>query len=165
MNFRRWGEVTQNRDWENKTVTLHTIAAKDSLGVDLFTHLVLRNPQLKSSLTYYLDLNSLVTRLRVDETSLGLLPLLPAMPAGYRLLLISRRENDVAFGPTPVNIQTGDYPLSLPFYLAFKPKRAAELRPVLQLLLGDEVAAGLEQGSFVAVPAEARQQTLTELGR
>ena len=87
----------------------------------------------------------------------------PADAAGVHLLLVSRRDNEAAFSPTPENIHAGDYPLRLPFCIVFRPEKTAVLLPMLRFLLGDEVAANLAAAEFVPVPANARKQVLRDL--
>ena len=162
-NFRQWGQVVKENSWAGKTVALHAVANPTSLALDLFRYTALRAPQLKAAVTLHASAATALARLRWDETSLALLPGRPAEAAGIHLLLVSRREDDVAFGPTPENIHAGDYPLRLPFSVAFRPERTAELLPVLRFLFGDTVAAGLATADFVPVPENARRQALREL--
>jgi len=163
-NYRQWGQVVNERSWAAKTVGLHAVANPTSLALDLFRYTALRAPALKAEVTLHATAAAALARVRGDETSLALLPGRPAETVGIHLLLVNRREDDVAFGPTPENIHAGDYPLRLPFSVAFRPERTAELLPALRFLFGDPVAAALAAADFVPVPEHARQQTLRELG-
>ena len=163
-NHRLWGDLGAEGVWKEKSVTLGAEESSDTLGLDLFRFTVLREPQLKSTITFYRSLDELVRRLCSDDTSIGLFCHVPADTMGMRLLLVSRDEKDVAFSPTPENIHTGDYPLRLPFFVVFKPQRAAELSTVVATLLSEEVAAELIKQGYVAVPSNVRREALRELG-
>ncbi len=164
VNHRQWGALGGTGVWQEKTVTLNTVEAPEMLALDLIRYTVLRVPQLKPTMTVHATFEELVKRVRVDDTSLGLFPRLPADTAGMHLLLVARDDKDVAFGPTPENIHAGDYPLRLPFYLVFKSARAAELSGVVGTLLGDEAADGLAKLGYVPVPANARLEARRTLG-
>lgn len=164
VNYRQWGALGGKGVWQEKPVTLNTVESPDTLALDLFRYTVLRVPQLKTTMSIHPNLDELLLRVRVDDNSIGLFPRLLPDAAGAHVLLVARDDKDVAFGPTPENIHTGDYPLRLPFYIVFKPERAAEISGVVSLLLGDEVAASLAKLGYVPVPANARREALRTLG-
>lgn len=163
-SIRQWGGLGAKGVWAEKSVSLNIVADPDSLALDLFRHTVLNTPQLKSTILEQESVDELVRKVRTDDTCIGLFPRRPAETGGLQVLLIARDEKDVPFGPSAENIHAGDYALRLPFYVAFSPVRAAELAPVVALLLGDDTAAALEKGGYVAVPANARAELKRTLG-
>lgn len=164
VNHRQWGALGAKGVWEDKTVTLSTVESPDSLALDLFRFTVLRVPQLKTTMSIHPNLDELLRRVRVDDTTIALFPCMPADTAGLHVLLVARDDKDVAFGPTPENVHTGDYPIRLPFYIVFKPERAIELAGVVGTLLGDPAAAELTKLGYVSVPANFRREALRTLG-
>jgi len=140
------------------------VESSDSLALDLFRFTVLRVPQLKTTMGIHPNLDELVRRVRVDDTTIALFPCLPTDTAGLHVLLVARDDKDVAFGPTPENIHTGDYPIRLPFYIVFKPERAAELVGVVNTLLDEPVAVELTKLGYVPVPANFRREAQRTLG-
>ncbi len=163
-NHRLWGDLGATGVWKEKSVTLNTVDSPGTLALDFFRFTVLRVPQLKPTMVVHRSLDELSSRVRGDDTCIGLFPSLPSDTSGMHVLLVSRDEKDVAFGPTPENIQSGDYPLRLPFYIVFKPERAAQLSSAVAELLGDTVAAELTKQGYVAVSANARSEALRGLG-
>ena len=164
VNHRQWGALGAKGVWEDKTVTLSTVESPDSLALDLFRFTVLRVPQLKTTMSIHPNLDELLRRVRGDDTTIALFPCLPTDAAGLHVLLVARDDKDVAFGPTPENIHTGDYPIRLPFYIVFKPERAAELAGVVNTLLEEPVAAELTKLGYVPVPANFRREAQRTLG-
>ena len=163
-DHRQWGSLGLTNEWAEKSIVANFVEDSNSLALDLFRQTVLHVPELKSTVALQPSYQELLRRVRVDETCIGLFPR-PLLDAeGVQVLLIARSDRDVPFGPTAENIHNGDYPLRLPFFIAFKAERAVELAPVVARLLGDEVAAALEQAGFVAVPGNARFNLRRELG-
>ncbi len=161
---RHWGSLGLQGVWAEKSITPNLVQLHETLTLELFKNTALQVPQLATTVTVHPTVAEMLRRLQIDDMTIGLFPFPPAEARGIHLLLIARSEREVPFGPTPENVHNGDYPLRLPFYLAFKPERAAELAPLLRVLLGDEVAAALEKGGFVAVPANARLEARRALG-
>jgi phosphate transport system substrate-binding protein len=126
--------------------------------------MVLKTPQLKSTIAMLPDVKELFNQVRSDETCIGMSPRLPPAGVPATLLQVSRSDKDVAFSPTVENIHTGDYPLRMSFYIACRPDRLGELGTVVALLLGDESAAGLEKAGFVPVPAKNRSELCRVFG-
>jgi phosphate transport system substrate-binding protein len=164
LSIRQWGGLGATGVWAEKSIALNMVDAPDSLAHDLFLHTVLTNPVLRSTIMEQTSSDELLRKVRVDDTCIGMFPRLPGDTEGVHVLMLSRDTKDVPFGPTPENINTGDYPLRLPFFIAFDPSRAAELAPAVAALLGDDAAAALEKAGFVAVPANARSATRSALG-
>ncbi len=160
VNLRQWGGFGAKGSWAEKPIALNMVVDIDSLALDIFKHTVLNTPALKSTIVEQADVDELVRKVRVDDTCIGMFPRLLRDTTGVHVLLISRDEKDVPFGPTPENINTGDYALRLPFYVAFNPLRSGEVAPAVNLLLGDAVAAELEKAGFVPVPAKVRAAAL-----
>lgn len=163
-SFRKWGGLGAKGVWAEKSISLNIVEDPDSLSLDLFRHTVLNTPQLKTTILEQPSVEELLRKVRTDDTCIGLFPRRLADAAGVHVLLIARDEKDVPFGPTPANIHTGDYPLRLPFFIAFNPLRAGELAPVAATLLSDDTAAALEKSGFVAVPANGRAEARRQLG-
>jgi ABC-type phosphate transport system substrate-binding protein len=140
------------------TVTTHVLANReDAVSVDIFRHVALRAPRLKSSIQRHEQLGPLKEKLATEEGGLAILPKAPASDAGMRVLSVSKGEGEPAFGPTPENIHTGDYPLRIPVFVVYRDESAQALRSLLKFLWSDETARSLSQGSYcVPVPPSGR---------
>jgi ABC-type phosphate transport system substrate-binding protein len=140
------------------TVATHLLATRtDSLAVDIFTHAALREPRLKSSVTRHTKLESIKEKLATEEGGLAILPMLPGPAVGLRVLSISKGEGEPAFGPTPENIHTGDYPLRLPVFVVYRKEPGPALRELLKFLWSEAAADALSRGSScVPVPPSGR---------
>ena len=72
------------------------------------------------------------------------------------MLLLPRGITDVAFGPTPDNVHSGDYPVRLPIYLVFRKDAAQRLLPLLRFLLSEDAATLWQNAHLVPLPAKVR---------
>lgn len=163
LNIRQWGDLGAAGAWALRSISPNMLDDPNLLAGDIFLHGVLKNPVFSTTILKLSTADELRLRVRVDSNCIGMFPGLLRDTAGLHVLLVSRDGADVPFGPTPENIHTGDYPVRLPFYIAFNPLRTAELQPVVAALLGDNVAASLEKEGFVAVPENARSAAIRGL--
>ena len=163
LNIRQWGDLGATGTWAQRSILPTMLDDPNMLAGDVFLHGVLTNPVFSTTVLKLSTDEELKLRVRVDTNCIGMFPGVLRETAGVHVLLVSRDASDVPFGPTPENIHNGDYPVRLPFYIAFSPLRSAELRPVVAALLGDAVAVSLEKAGFVAVPEGARNAAIRGL--
>jgi phosphate transport system substrate-binding protein len=164
LRFRQWGDLGATGVWALKPISLNMVDAPESLAGDVFRYTVLTNPSFSTTVFKLPTVDELRLKVLIDDNCIGMFPGVLHDTAGLHVLLVSRDAKDVPFGPTPENIHSGDYPIRLPFYIAFDASRAQRLGAVLEALLGDEVAAALDGAGFVAVPANARRGALRSVG-
>jgi|GEM_PF-250845 len=140
------------------TVGTHVLASDDAaLSLQLFTHRALRAPKLRPSVQRHSTFAELESRLAAEEGGIAILASLPVEGSGLRALMVSTAAGEPAFGATPENIHTGDYPLRMPVYVVYRSADAAKLRDLLVFLWSDDVARALgKNGLWVPVPASGR---------
>ncbi|MGC4075393.1 MAG: hypothetical protein QM760_23415 [Nibricoccus sp.] len=156
--FSLWRDIGLAGETAQLTVTTHVLARKgDELSIDLFEHSALRVPKLKSSVERHDEFAALNGRLSAEAGGLAVLSYVPAAGTGLRALLVSKGDRDPAFGPTPENIHTGDYPLRLPVYVIYRSENTASLKPLLAFLWSDEAARSLRKdAALTPVPVSGR---------
>lgn len=159
-NHRQWGTLGGKDVWELKSISPSLVDDSSSLVVDLFKAKVLHSPVFKVTINVFTDADELLRKVRIDDTSIALFSRPVPDERGVHVLLVAQHDDDVAFGPTPENVSTGDYALRLPFYLVFKPERARELKPWIVALLGDPVAAVLSDNGFMPAPRNLRTEAV-----
>ena len=101
--------------------------------------------------------------MKTNDGALGILPNLPADNPELKVLLLTRDTGGVAFGPTPENVHTGDYPVRLPLYLVFQRAEAPNLSRVLKFLLSEDTAEALKVDGIVPLPRSVRNQEVFDL--
>ena len=157
LNFNSWGELGL-AGWGTRTIKPLLGVAEQSIALELFRHEVLLGGSMKPSV-------SSVREAEIEETlsrnisSVGILSRVPENKKLKILMISETGENDSpAYGPTVENIHVGDYPLRLPFYLAYKVRDEQKLEPIVRALLGSDVAAALNKNNFFALPENVRNQ-------
>lgn len=155
-NYRRWSELGLPGEWSARTISIHAAAIDDPLLLDYLRLRVLKSPRLKTSLATSTTTAVLLTRLREDESALGILPSLPVDMTGLKAVPVALSTGGIAFGPTPENVHASDYPMRM--ILAIATARGSGERAALGLrvLLSDRVAQALASHGFVPVPAGVR---------
>lgn len=153
-----WRDVGVDGPAGQLSVTTHVLEGKtDGVSIDIFSHAALRVPRLKSAVMRHTEFVALKERLATEAGGLAILSDVPPAGSGLRTLLIAKAEGDPAYGPTPENIHTGDYPLRLPIYVVYRVESTGKLKALLAFLWSDTVAQSLSHGSkCVPVPNSGR---------
>ncbi len=160
FNFNTWGELGTS-GWRTRNIKPLAGPAEGSISLELFRHSVLSGRALKSSVAMLRDseIEDAITR---DIASIGILSALPEK-SNLKVLMLSGGQGDPAFSPTSENIYLGDYPIRLPFYIAFNPRDEGKVKPILRALLSAEISESLNKNDLFALPETARNRMLVEL--
>jgi hypothetical protein len=161
--LRRWGDLGVTGLWAQRNILPNILGPSGGLSHDLFRYTVLSSPALRPTVGVQTSLADSIERIRGDEGGMAILPLLPEKQTRLKTLLVARGTQDVAFGPTPDNIHSGDYPIRLPVYLVFRKDAVKRLQPVLRYLLGEEAVALWENAQLVPLPIQVRNQQIFDL--
>jgi ABC-type phosphate transport system substrate-binding protein len=161
--LRRWGDLGVTGEWAQRNILPNILGPSGGLSHDLFRYTALTAPALRPTVGVQSSLAECIERIRGDEGGMAVLPLLPAKQSRLKTLLVARGAQDVAFGPTPDNIHSGDYPIRLPVYLVFKKDAAKRLQPVLRYLLSEEATGLWENAQLVPLPVQVRNQQIFDL--
>ncbi len=161
-NFSRWGDLGVTGPWSSRGITA-MIATGQGLSSDLFRYEVMSSPELKATVVQFDDLQRLYARLGSSEGGLAITAMPPTVNSEIKMLLVAKGPRDVAYGPSPENLHSGDYPLRLPLHLVFRKEDSRRLNFVLRHLLSDEVAPVLRAAGVMPLPVQARNQLVFDL--
>jgi len=161
--IKRWSDLGVTGEWANRNILPNITGPGGGLSYDLFRHTVLSAPALKPTVAVQDSVAATLQRITGDEGGIAVMPLLPDGRNGLKALLVGRRANDVAFGPTSDNLYTGDYPIRLPIYLVFKKSSAKNLQIVLRYLLSEDAVPLWKGAQLVPLPIQARNQQIFDL--
>lgn len=160
--FRRWGDLGVTGAWSSRGITAMA-ANRDGLALDLFRYEVMSAPELRSTVVLFKDSSLLLARLSGEEGGIGIVATPPVNNPRLKVLLVAKGERDVAYGPSPENLHSGDYPLRLPLRLVFRKGDASRLNSVFRHLLADETIPALLAAGVTPLPVQARNQLVFEL--
>ena len=73
------------------------------------------------------------------------------------------KTGNYAFKPDINSIFNGDYPMVLPFYVVCQKDKIAKAKPLIKILLGDELAEKIDASDFYSTPKDSRKKSIFEL--
>lgn len=150
--------------WARRTVVSHIFAPKDTLTTELFRRRLLAGSALRTTVRPWTSMGDMLNYVEADPSSIIVIPLtVETEKRNIKVLSISGTKGGVPYSPSRLNVQVGDYPLSVPFYVCYPKGTKDELKPILSLFFSDEVDKKLSY-SFLLPPTPAyRQQEATKL--
>jgi phosphate transport system substrate-binding protein len=163
FTIKRWGDLSVTGEWANRNILPNITGPGGGLSYDLFRYTVLRSPNLKPLVARQDSDKATLKRILGDEGGIAIMAMLPEKQSGLKALAVARKTNDVAFGPTSENVQSGDYPIRLPVYLVFKKSSAKHIQLVLRYLLSEEAVPLWKKAGLVPLPVQARNQQIFDL--
>lgn len=161
--LKRWTDLGVTGDWAQRNILPVIPGPGGGLTFDLVRYSVLNVPAVKPTVSVMPNLAETLKRIRGEEGGIAFMPLMPENQPKLKLLLVARRVQDVAFGPTPDNIHSGDYPIRLPVYLVFRKEATKRLQPTLRYLLSEDAVPLWTNAQLVPLPIQARNQQIFDL--
>ncbi len=160
---RRWSDVGVVGPQAQRSILTVAAGRRAGLSLDIFRYTVLTKPELKPTVLIFDDAVSAAARITSEEGGIALLPAAPSADGKLKVLLLAKGARDVAYGPTPENLHSGDYPLRLPIHLVFRKGEAQRLGFVIKHLLADETVPVFNAAGVTPLPTQARNQVLFDL--
>ncbi len=153
----------------NNTISLRNIYTLstgflDNIAVELFKYKCLNGENMSDSVDFKENFTEVVNVINTTTNAIAIVNVAPANNPNIKALAVAYGgAKPHPFKPTSENIQNGDYPLSLHFYLMYDKKNAKKLRPILQMLLSDNIAKRIDEGGLVSAPKNFRKSYSLEL--
>lgn len=160
FNFNSWGDLGLS-GWGSRNIKPLAGPAEASVTLELFKYSVFERGRMKSGVAV-VDASEMEALLSSDAASIGILSGMPTN-RNLKVLMVSPDSTSPAFGPTRDNVHFGDYPIRLSFFLVYKQRDQARLKPLVRLLLGDVVANELESNQLMALPETVRRKLSVDL--
>jgi len=156
--LQEWGSVVDEPLWSNRKIALAAIRDRSTIALEIFNSKVMNGEAMKRTIRFSENPDFLTSILSDNENTLALLPPVEVPPLA-KLVPVSKNAESQAYSPTPDNIQFGDYPLRLPFIIAWQTSKSDSpaLRSVLNFLFSDEISALLRENYFQPLPAAERR--------
>ena len=135
--------------------------SENNITLELFKHRVLKGYSLNTNVTVDQAVN-IEALIISNVSSIAIMPCTPKKN-DIKALMVSKDSDSPAFGPTPNNIHHGDYPIRMPFCIAYNQRDEAKLISLIRELLEDEVASHLESNGIFPLPLNVRRKLVMEL--
>lgn len=159
FNFNTWGELGLS-GWGNRNIKPLTGVESESIALELFRHSVLGGGAMKPSVAM-VQSDEVSGMVEADAASIAVFSR-PPQSGQLKVLMLSFGEDAPAFGPSEDNIHYGDYPVRLPFYIAFNARDEAKVNGLVRVLLDDAVATALAENGLFPLPETVRRQFLID---
>lgn len=160
FNFNTWGELGLS-GWRTRNIKPMAGPAEESISLELFRHAVLSGRSMKPSVVILRD-SEIEEAVAGNIAAIGILSALPKNK-NLKVLLLSEGSERTAYNPTSEIIHQGDYPIRLGFYLVYNARDENKLRPILRILLGDQLSTVLSKNYLFPLPVTVRSQLLIDL--
>ena len=160
LSLNTWGDLGLS-GWGSRSIKPLAGPADDSISLELFKHAVFQGSAMKSSvaLVKFSEVEDLVVG---DPASIAIMSDLPKSDQ-VKAIMISESAEGPAFGPSEDNVHYGDYPIRLAFYIVLNERDEAKLKPILRVLLSDDLAKSLRENKLLAVPDTIRRKLTIDL--
>ncbi len=135
--------------------------SENSITLELFRHYVLNGTSLNSNVSIE-QVDNVEDLIISNGSAIALMPRLPKK-SGLKTLMISRDDDSPAFGPTSNNVHHGDYPIRLPFCIAYNQRDKSKLVSLIRYLIEDEMASYLESNGLFSLSNNVRRNLVMEL--
>jgi len=135
--------------------------SENSITLELFKHRALKGSSLNTNVTID-KVDNIEALIISNVSSIAIMPFTP-IKSDIKALMISKDSESPAFGPTPNNIHHGDYPIRMPYCIAYNQYDEAKLISLIRKLLEDEVAYHLETNGIFPLPPNVRRKLVMEL--
>jgi len=160
FNFNTWGDLGLS-GWGSRNIKAVAAPAKGSISLELFKHAVFKGTAMKQNVTMIKD-TEVEEQIITNPASIAITSGLPKSNE-VKAIMISEQNGSPAFGPSEDNVHYGDYPIRLAFYVVFNKRDEAKLKPILRVLLGDDVATSLRENNLFALPDTIRRKLIIDL--
>lgn len=160
---KRWTDLGVAGGWAQRNILPNIPGPSGGLTYDLFRYTVLTAPVLRPTVGVQPGLPETLTRILGEEGGMAVMPLPPVNQTRLKTLLVAKAAQEVAFGPTPENIHSGDYPIRLPLYLVFRKDAAKRMQTTLRYLLSEDAVTLWEGAQLVPLPIQVRNQQIFDL--
>lgn len=161
----RWSDLETYEGDPRRPILPAVVSEPNTITAELFGYQVLNNAPLARRVE---QLDSLAEFERMLGGESGILAIVgrPAPDNEWKSVPVKdERQGNFGYLPSPESVFFGDYPLRLPFYLAFQENQRERLRPLLERLLSQETAEALRSAGFMPLPDSARNRAISSIDK
>ncbi len=153
----QWSELGLGGAWERRIIQAGYADPPKNPVVAMFSAYFLDNEPIRAAIPNYETSFRLESYVSNNDNAIGLLGGLPLGP-DLKTIRIASSDDGISFGPTMENVNYGDYPLTLAYYVCVPRSQQRLLTPYVEFLLSDEIADLLETEGFFPVIRSRRLQ-------
>jgi ABC-type phosphate transport system substrate-binding protein len=158
----QWGAFSNEAGWSARKINPGMLRVEDNLSHEIFSHYMMDGQLFRTTTRFTQNTRTLLNMIADDAGAIAVMPS-GSLSGLARQMPISREQGSPAFSPTPDNVMFGDYPLRLPFYLAWDPEHVSDaFGAMVEIMLSDASAEVLANNLLMPLPPTERQSYLLE---
>ena len=158
-----WSQIGVS-DVSLRNIVAVSTSFADNLVVELFKAEALNGYNLGPWVNMASNKNNVISIIKTNNSAIAIVG--KAIEGDLvKILPVSKSEGSktYAYKPDSESIFNGDYALTLPFYIVFKKENINKVKPLLKILLDDEIARLLDNSDFYSAPKNSRKKSIFEL--
>lgn len=154
-----------------KSSTLRNILAittgfSDNVVVELFKYSAIKGTNLGPWVNIENNRQVIYNMIRANNSAIAIVGKLTDKNM-LKVLGVSNsaggKTGNYAFKPDINSIFNGDYPMVLPFYVVCPKDKLGVAKPLMKILLGDDIAKKIDATDFYSAPKDSRKKSIFEL--
>lgn len=162
----RWeGLGSDDPDWDTRSVQAVILEDEESMVMQMFRAVVLNRRSIRTGVGRVQDHREIERLVRANAGLLVVTDRLARQSDRLVPLAIFTPGDPVPFSPTTENINFGDYPLFLPYYVVLSPEANHRVREVAGTLYSDGLHEALANEGFFPLLQSEREQIRGTLSR
>ena len=140
-------------------------AYSDNMVIEVFKHMALDGTNLGTWVDMMSSGSDAINSIRTNNSAIAIVGKVKDGD-GVKVLPVSKtsaNKKAYSFRPDSESVSSGDYPITLPFYVVFKPENLNKVKAFVKVLLDDRIAKCIEDKQFYAAPENSRKKSIFEL--
>jgi len=158
----RWSQLGAVGALTNRNIQPGYANSGSSPILDLFSARFLENNPIRQNIQEFDSTIQLEAFISNNNAAIGIMDVLP-LSTDLKAIQIQSEDQSVSFGPTLENVNYGDYPLTLEYYVCVPRSQIRFLSGYVDFLLSDSAAAILQEEGFYPILRSRRLQLANEL--
>lgn len=163
-----WEQLGVKNASNMRSILPITTSFGDNVVVELFKYSVMRGSNLAPWVSVVDKKNDVFSLIKANNSAIAIIGKVPSVEQGaVKVIAVeesrSGGEKAYAFKADRDTLYNNDYIMSLPFYIVFKKENAAKVKPLVRILLDDQIARSIDASDFYAVAKNFRKKSLLEL--
>lgn len=152
----KWQSFGLNNNVSLRNISPMVASPSENITLELFKNKVLKGDVVSTNVESKLLTPAIMKSVSNTVNSIAIVSVPPSLPS-VKALGVASANGGQFFKPTPENVQNGDYPLALHFYIVYDKANLQKIKPVIQMLLSDAIAEQLEKGLLMPAPKNFRK--------
>lgn len=165
LGLKTWSDLGLSGALASRNIKIVTYEGGHGMALEMVKYMALKDRDMRSSVETLPSMENVLQALRVEPNTLAIVPR-NIRSDEVKVLPVSggsSGQGDYAFGPSEDNVNFGDYPLRLKFYLCIREENLPMMLGFLKSLYSKDMAQVFENQYITPVSRRDRERIILEL--